>query len=228
MYIVIGGGGIAGTALAKEFVNKKHDVVVIDISREACEALYAETGAVTVVGRATDIGVLKEAGIEQADVAIGAMYRDEDNLTFALLANSFGVPQILAKMRNPDYRQAYQVAGCTAVCDMISMFRNHIIAALENPRLRVIAVLEDGAARLVSFEPPAAWITKGRTIDSLREIPVFKREAALVGVFNTRRERLILPNAEAALEVGDRLFAVVATKNMASLEKFLEAEEQEE
>ncbi len=131
MYIVIGGGGIAGGALARDLIDRKHSVVVIDPNREACEALYAQTGAVTVTGSALDINVLDEAGIGRADVAIGAMYRDVDNLTFALLARSRQVPQVIVKMRDPAYRDAFLAAGVTTICDVVGMFRDRVNAALD-------------------------------------------------------------------------------------------------
>ncbi len=131
MYIVIGGGGIAGAALAKALIDLKHDVVVIEPNREACEALYAETGAVTVNGSATDIRTLKEAGTERADVAIACMYRDADNMSFSLLSRSLGVPRIISKMRDPNYEAAFEAAGVNFVCDMISMLRTEVLEDLE-------------------------------------------------------------------------------------------------
>ena len=130
MYIVIGGGGIAGSALARTLIDQQHDVVVIDPNREACEALYAATGAVTIQGSATDIRTLKEAGMERADVAIACMYRDSDNMSYCLLARSLGVPRIITKMRDPDYEAAFKAAGVNFICDMISMLKAEVLADL--------------------------------------------------------------------------------------------------
>lgn len=134
MYIVIGGGGIAGSALAQALVDLQHDVVVIEPNKEACEALYAETGAVTVNGSATDMRTLKEAGAEKADAAIGCMYRDADNMSFALLARSLGVPHIIAKMRDPNYQVAFEAAGVNYICDIIAMLKMEVLADLEKSR----------------------------------------------------------------------------------------------
>ncbi len=131
MYIVIGGGGIAGSALAKSLTDLKHDVVVIEPNKDACEALYAETGAVTVNGSATEIRTLQEAGVDRADVAIACMYRDSDNMSFALLSRSLGVPRIIAKMRDPNYKVAFDAAGVNFVCDMIEMLKTEVLAELE-------------------------------------------------------------------------------------------------
>jgi len=131
MYIVIGGGGIAGTVLARALIDMKHDVVVIDPDREVCESLYADSGAVTVNGSATDIKTLKEAGMEKADVAIACMYKDADNMSFCLLARSLGVPRIITKMRDPDYEAAFRAAGVDFICDMIAILKKEVLADLQ-------------------------------------------------------------------------------------------------
>jgi trk/ktr system potassium uptake protein len=95
MYILIAGGGIAGSGLAQALSERKHDVVVIDRDKERCEQLYAATGVITINGNCSDLSTLKAAGIEKADTAIGALYRDSDNLTFAILAKSFQVPRVM-------------------------------------------------------------------------------------------------------------------------------------
>jgi trk system potassium uptake protein len=62
MYILIAGGGIAGSALSKALSERKHDVVVIDRDKERCEQLYAATGVITINGNCTDLATLKAAG----------------------------------------------------------------------------------------------------------------------------------------------------------------------
>jgi trk system potassium uptake protein TrkA len=131
MYILIAGGGVAGSTLAADLEKLKHDVVVVDRSREVCEEVYSASGVLTVTGNATEVSVLKDAGIEKADLAVGAMYRDTDNLTFALLAKSLGVPRIAVKMRDPAYADAYRVAGVDAVCNMTELFRQRMLSEIE-------------------------------------------------------------------------------------------------
>jgi nucleoside-diphosphate-sugar epimerase len=59
MRIIVAGAGVTGYQLLKMLVGKKHDVVVIDKDREVCEEVYAETGAMTIHGSATDIRILE-------------------------------------------------------------------------------------------------------------------------------------------------------------------------
>ncbi len=224
MYIVIGGGGIAGSAIASELVNRKHDVVVIDIDRKACEDLYAKTGAVAVNGMATEIASLKEAGIARADVAIGALYRDVDNLTFALLAHSFGVPKIIVKMRDPAYEEAYRVAGVTAICDMIGMVRTRVLAEIEASEIKVIAPLSQGKAQLAMFQVPDSWPEDGISVQNLSKKKAFSGHCVFAGILNEASEKIIIPRGGDRVYPGDRIFVVARVKTLKGISKFLENE----
>ncbi|MEJ2235322.1 MAG: NAD-binding protein, partial [Syntrophobacterales bacterium] len=102
MRIIVAGAGVTGYLLLKMLVAKKHDVVVIDINRETCEEVYAETGAMTIHGSATDLRILKKAGTQNSDVFLCLVRHDSDNLAIAILAKSLGVPSIIALLRKPE------------------------------------------------------------------------------------------------------------------------------
>jgi len=224
MYVIIAGGGIAGSTLAAELVACDHDVVVIDMDPQACEALYARTGAVTICGPATEISTLEEAGIDRADVAIGAMYRDADNLTFGLLAHSRGVGQIIAKMRNPAYEEVYRVAGVTTVCDMIGMLRRRVMATIEAPGMHVLAPLQAGEAHLVMFDIPESWPAEGVSAATLAKEKPFATGCVITGILSERTERIVLPRGNERVERGDRLFVVAHPEQARAIAHALEQE----
>ena len=221
MYIVIGGGGVAGAAIAADLVNRKHDVVVIDLDRKACEDLYAMTGAITVNGKATEIGSLKEAGIAKADVAIGALYRDVDNLTFALLAHSFGVSKIIVKMRDPAYEEAYKIAGVTEICDMIGMIRTRVLTEIEASEIKIIAPLLHGKTQLAMFQVPASWPVEGILVQNMARKKVFSGDCVFAGILNEKSEKIVVPHGQDRVYPGDRIFIVSGAKTLKKISKLL-------
>ncbi|RMF80790.1 MAG: TrkA family potassium uptake protein [Nitrospirae bacterium] len=221
MYVIIAGGGIAGSSLAAALVERDHDVVVIDTNPEACEALYARTGAVTVCGPATEIATLEEAGIDRADCAIGALYRDADNLTFAVLARAHGVEQIVVKMRDPAYEAVYRSAGVSTICDMIGLFRGRVLAAVEEPGLEVLAPLEGGQAHLVMAEAPHDWPEAGVRVAELARQGAFARDCVLAGILPADGERIVLPRGGDRVRPGDRLFLVVHKEQAGAVARLL-------
>jgi len=223
MYIVIAGGGISGTTLANMLAHRKDDVVIIEKDREQCEQLYAETGMVTINGSATDIVTLKEAGIEKAQVAVGALYRDSDNLTFALLAHSFKVPRIMVKMRNPTYQEAFELAGATTICNMSDMFQNKIMMELENPSIRIITHLGNPDTQLIMIRYPANENLEGTTIQDLSSQSVFAKNCVFAGIMQEKSDKIIMPRGHDKVFPDDRLFLVVDQKLIPEISAYLDA-----
>ncbi len=209
MYIVIAGGGISGTTLANMLAHRKDDVVIIEKDREQCEQLYAETGMVTINGSATDIVTLKEAGIEKAQIAVGALYRDSDNLTFALLAHSFQVPRIMVKMRNPTYKEAFELAGATTICNMNDLFQNNIMMELENPNIRIITHLGSQNTQLIMIRYPVTGNLDGTTIQELSSQSVFSKNCVFAGIMQEKSDKIVMPRGHDKVFPDDKLFMVV-------------------
>src|SRR5260370_19109451 len=84
MYVVVAGGGHMGTHLISRLVAEGHDTVAIDVNPDVTQRIFAEQGVVAVVGSATDVGILDQAGIRPADAAIPLTRRDSDHLYFHL------------------------------------------------------------------------------------------------------------------------------------------------
>lgn len=221
MYIVIAGGGISGTTLANMLAHRKDDVVIIEKDREQCEQLYAETGMVTINGSATDIGTLKEAGIEKAQIAVGALYRDSDNLTFALLAHSFQVPRIMVKMRNPSYQEAFELAGVTTICNMNDLFQNKIMMELENPNIRIITHLGSPDTQLIMIRYPATGNLDGTTIQELSSQSVFAQNCVFAGIMQKKSDKIIMPRGHDKVFPDDRLFLVVDQELIPEISAYL-------
>lgn len=222
MYIVIAGGGISGTTLANMLAHRKDDVVIVEKDRERCEQLYAETGMVTINGSATDIGTLKEAGIEKAQVAVGALYRDSDNLTFALLAHSFQVPRIMVKMRNPTYKEAFELAGATTICNMNDLFQNNIMMELENPNIRIITHLGSQDTQLIMIRYPANGNLEGTTIQELSSQGVFAKNCVFAGIMREKSDKIIMPRGHDKVFPDDRLFLVVNHELIPEISTYLD------
>ncbi len=221
MYIVIAGGGVIGTQVGQMLANRRDDVVIVEQDRSRCEKIYAETGIVTINGGATDILTLKEAGIEKADIAIATLYSDTDNLVFALLAHSLGVPRIMAKMRHPDYEEVYRSAGVTTICNMIELFQNKIMMELENPCIQIITQIKTNTL-LIMAQYPDNGPEEGISIAELSQISAFAKNCVFAGILNEKSSRIIMPRGQDRVFPGDKLFLVVDRDQIPGIASYLQ------
>jgi len=103
MKIVIIGAGEVGFYLAKRLSQEKHDLVIIDVDPEKCANAQEALDISVVQGNASGQSVLKEAGLESADMLIAASAIDEINILACMVASKMGVKRKIARVRNPDY-----------------------------------------------------------------------------------------------------------------------------
>jgi trk system potassium uptake protein TrkA len=208
VYIIIAGGGVSGRMLAEFLHERKYDVVVIEKDKLLCEKVYAELGVVSVHGSALDINVLTEAGIEKADIAIGTMYEDEMNLTFTVLAKSFNVPNIMVRMRRPEYEKVLQVAGATTISNVTDLFIRHIMMEIENPNVRIITPLERGKAELIMVRIPKNSAVAGTTINDIVRSHDFPKDSVFAGILNEKSETITIPRGNHVINENDKVFIV--------------------
>jgi len=221
MYIVIAGAGMVGGALARRLVENRHDVVVVERERSVCEAVTARIGALAIHGTATSIEVLEEAGIRKAEVAIGALPRDADNLAFALLARHFEVPRIIARMRNPRYEAAYRLAGVTRTVEVGELFVNQLVVEIEQPTLRQVATFGGGKACIVVATVPEGGAVSGKSVSDVGRDRRFPRDCVIAGIYREAEGQFIIPRGDVKLRAGDQLFLAATTQAASKAALFL-------
>jgi trk system potassium uptake protein TrkA len=221
MYIVVAGGGTVGGRLVRSLLEKRHDVVLIDTDREVCNKLYAETGVVAITGSATRIDVLKEAGAQKADIMAIATPYDPDNLASAILARSLGVPRIIVRMRDPDYENAYKVAGVTKVVRMTDLIINQMTMEIENPRIRPITAIGGGRANIFMVVVPKGARVAGKSIREIATMESFPPQCIFIAVYSEERGEFHIPRGEQVIRENDELFLIATAENIRKVDEFL-------
>lgn len=221
MYVVIAGAGLVGRGLAEQLVQNRHDVVVVDLDKSVCEDVSARTGALAVFGSATSVDVLEEAGILKAEVVVATMRSDADNLAFALLAKSFGVPRIVARMRNQRYESAYKLAGATTTVHLIDLYVNQMVLEIEEPSLQKVATFGAGKASIVVDTIPEGAAIDGKQMMEIGADPEFPAGCVIAGIYRQETQEFIIPRGTAVIRVGDRVFLAADQQSLRRAAKFL-------
>ena len=220
MFIIVTGAGLIGSQITPLLVENRHDVVVIDINREVCEQVHAETGALTVHGSATDIRVLDEAGAGKADVVLCLMRHDGDNIACALLSKSLGVERIVARMRNPRYEQAYRQAGVTVV-RVADLLLTQIITEIERPVVRSIMQLGGGKAGVYAVRIPQGAKCLGMAIREIAQHKDFPTECVFMGIYDESDDTFLIPRGDYVLQEDHTVFLVSKSQFIKQATDFL-------
>jgi len=103
MKIIIVGAGTIGTHLAKLLSRGHENCVLIDFDAARLGDLDSRYDIMTLQGRPTSINTLREAGIESADLFVGATGDESQNMTACILAHALGCKKTVARIDNFEY-----------------------------------------------------------------------------------------------------------------------------
>ena len=111
MYVIIMGLGRVGLSLANLLIDDGYDLTLIDDNEALCNEAAAELDALVICGNGTNSKLLEETNIEDADFFIAATGNDEANLLSCILVRKYNVPNIIARVSNPDHEEAFKEVG---------------------------------------------------------------------------------------------------------------------
>ncbi len=222
MNIIIAGGGKIGSALASSLASEGYDVTVIDTNQEIIDECVEKYDAIGINGNCASMQVLKDAGIENADLLIAVTGADEINLLSCTTAHALNEKlHTIARIRNPEYtEQIYAMRNIFGLSMVVNPERQ---AALEIERL----LKYTGFLQRDTFAKGRTEIVELKiTEDSkLCNVPLFDLNAIVkckVLVCAVLRDgEPVTPKGNFVLEDGDRIFVTAPTENLAILLKNL-------
>ncbi len=223
MYILVTGGGMVGGGLVRRLLDNKHDVVLIEQQKEICNRLYAETGVVAINASATSIEALNEAGIAKADVVVATTGNDADNLACAILAKSFDVPQVIVRMRDPAYKNAYRVAGVNSIVRVTDLMVSQIMMDIEHPQVRRISTIGGGKADIFMITVPEHAKVAGKSVQDIVGSRHFPAQCVFIAVYNQQTEEFSIPRGKQVINEGDELFLISTAEDIKKAVDFLTA-----
>lgn len=203
MYIIIGGGGKVGAALAKKLSRKGHAVVVIEKNPDKCRRIAEESEGVLVInGDACDVRYMEEAGADRADVLSAVTGDDDDNLVMCQLAREgFGVAKAVARVNSPRNERIFHALGINALSSTT------IISRLIEEEATIgdiitLQALKKGNLVLVELDLPEGSPVDGKKVMDIK----FPKQIVLVSII--RGEEVVIPRGNTIVRAGDTIISV--------------------
>jgi len=204
MYAIIAGAGKVGRNLARELINKGHEVTVIESSRSCYLANEEEFEHALQYGDATELWVLERAGIQRADLVIAVTGDDEDNILVCQVAKEkYLCDRVIARVNNPRNHDHFRLLGiqpAVSATDLILRLIEH-----EVPRYGLVHLLalEEERLEIIELEVAEGAPTVGERVSDIT-LP----EGALI-ISVLRGGSGFVPKPETVIQAGDEVLLVL-------------------
>jgi len=147
--IIIGGGKI-GYNLLKTLKERKYQVTLVERNRDTCAKIADELDADVICGDGTDLDVLNDAGINNAEVVAAVTGTDEENMVICQIAKlSFNVKKTIARVNNPKNIAMFKALGIDRIVCSTEVIADMIGYELDKDDYRIIQTLQRGQMVLV-------------------------------------------------------------------------------
>ncbi|MFC1804350.1 potassium channel family protein [Candidatus Omnitrophota bacterium] len=210
MYVIIVGCGRVGSELAKLLSGEGHNIVVIDKSPDAFERLGDSFNGLTSVGNGFNLDLLKQVGIEKANVFCALTNGDNTNLVSAQVAKKiFKVPKVVVRVYDPQRAHIYSALGLDVISGTVlvaSKLRDQIIESRFSSYL-----IESKELGVIEVEAKNSLV--GKMVQELN-MPGEFMVAAI-----KRLEGAIIPEPSTPLQAKDMMMAVVKVSSLKKIKQ---------
>lgn len=215
MEIIIIGGGSVGAAICSQLATEKHNITVVDRDASALNEIANLCDVFGVEGNGADVGVLRKAGAEKADLLIAVTSSDEVNILCCAAAKKLGTGHTIARVRNPEYSELMQLMRSEMSLSMtinpeLAVARE-VYRMLRFPAAAKINALCRGRVEMAEFRVPDASPICGQTLNDLRA----KLHIRFVVCGVLRGEQVFIPSGDFRVEAGDLICVTVPDEETA-------------
>ena len=221
MKILILGAGRVGESVAESLVSEQNDITMIDTDPTRLRTLQDRLDLRCVVGNGIQPSVLREAGIEDADMLIACAPLDETNLVVCKIASDlFSVPMRIARLRSPEFENGSPLLGKSGfavdqvICPEQSVTA-YVRKLIQYPEALQVLEFAQGLVSLIAVRA----VPGGPLVQhSLAEIPqlVPGTEMRIVAIYR-QDKALDTLDGNTRIEPGDEVFVLAATEHIRSV-----------
>lgn len=207
-----------GSKIAQKTVQNLPDdlnIKIIEADRELCYHLSEKVNNALIINAdGSDMAVLKDEGIEDADAFIAVTDNSEANIFACLAAKRFGVKKTIAEIENIDYISMAEGLEIGAVLNKKTIAASYIYQMLLDASVLNVRNLTSADAEIVEFMAEAgSRITKAK-IRNMR-LPADANIGAIV-----RAGEGILVNGDTQILQGDQVVVFCKSQVIRQLERF--------
>jgi trk system potassium uptake protein len=204
MYVIVAGAGKVGWNLARELVDKGHEVTLLEVDRRRYLVVEEELEHAVQYGDATELWVLERAGIQRADLVIAVTGDDEDNMLVCQVAKEkYLCDRVIARVNNPRNLQHFKLLGIQPVVSATDLILRLIEHEVPRYGLVHLLALEEERLEIIELE-----VFPKAPADGRRVADVHLPEGSLI-ISVLREGKGFVPTGETVIKAGDEILLVL-------------------
>ncbi|MBQ6409234.1 MAG: Trk system potassium transporter TrkA [Butyrivibrio sp.] len=213
MQILIVGCGNVGQTLVQQLSKEGHNITVIEEKNAVLQDVVNSYDVMGIVGNGASYSIMKDAGIDKAELMIAVTDSDELNLLCCLIAKKAGNCHTIARVRNPIYKKEInfikEELGLSMVINPEETAANEAERLLKLPSATKIETFARGRAELVKL----VIDENSRLCDkALKDIPPDLKKQILISVVS-RDNQVYIPDGNFIIRAGDEITICGSSKN---------------
>ncbi len=205
MYIIVAGAGNLGGYIIDILAKENHDVVVIEKDEKVAQKIANELDVVTITGDATEPSVLKEAGIDQADIIVCVTSLDEINIVVGILAKQIGVKTVALTLSKIHYeKEILDRLGIDIVIHPEAAAAGYISQLITEPSVLDLSFFSRGDAEIIELliHKKSKFLNKDLSFLK-KKLP---KDTNIVGLFS--EDQFFVPSKDLKLKENDKVLIV--------------------
>ncbi len=209
---------IGGSRIAQKTIQQLPDdlnIKLIEPDKEVCYKLSEKLGNALIINAdGSDMEILREEGIQDADAVVAVAAKSEANIFACLAAKRFGVRKTIAEVENIDYIPMAEGLDIETVLNKKTITASYIYQMLLDTSVLNVRNLTNADAQVVEFmASEKSRITKGVIKDM--HLP---KDANIGGI--VRAKEGILVNGDTQVLPGDKVVVFCKSEVIRQLDKF--------
>lgn len=221
MKIIIAGAGDVGLHLAKLLVKEQQDIVLIDKNEEVLEYAQAHVDAMVIQGDCSSIEVLKDAGVEEANLVLAVTTLENNNIVTSILAKRLGAKATIARVNNPEFldeeqKEIFRDLGVDKIISPIEFAAQEIERLINLCEVTDNFEFENGKVRLIGITLDDSSSMVGKSVGVVdAQLP--KLNFSPIAIL--RGDETILPRRDTTFVRGDHVYFLATQSDIQGILK---------
>lgn len=211
--VMILGGTQLGLITAK-LLEQEYSVTLIEADKERCKELAEQLDSTLIInGRASNIELMEEEGLNNMDAFIALTPNSETNIIASLTAKNHGVFKTIAQVENKEYIHLSQRIGVDTLINKKLIAANNIFRYVRKGRIEAITSMQGVDAEVIEFV-----VHKNNRLTRTPIAKLHLPSTALIGGV-VRGDESLIPDGDFVLQVNDKVIVFALPEAISRLEK---------